>query len=126
MIEPQNFTLEDDDGKRPLFHKRMGGFDLQRLFEQLLPNILIGAIVVFANLKVIEYQVSEMRREIDTTTKTTANQQMQLAAVSEKLATVAAQMTAFLGQQVLANATTDARMTFMEHNYMNGAAGAKK
>ena len=105
--------------KRPLFHIRGGGFDVSRMIEQLIPAVVIGAIVIFANAKVTEYQVSEMRKEIDRTAATTFTQQQQLGMQSEKLATIAAQMTAFLGQQIAVNTAMDARLTFIERqSYM--------
>jgi uncharacterized protein (DUF2062 family) len=46
-----------DDQPRKLF-RNANGFDFQRLVEQALPSVVIGAIVVYANFRVLETQVA--------------------------------------------------------------------
>ena len=120
-------------GDRGLFARTAGGFDFQRLLEQSIPAIIVGAFVIFANLKVSEYQVNQLRADMDRTAAITAKSQADMAAVqmqqavqSEKLTSISAQMASFLGQQVAVNAAMDARMTFLERStYMNGHGAMK-
>ncbi len=99
-----------------MFHSRSGSFDFSRLFEQLIPTVIIGGLVIWANSKVTEYQVLDLRRDMDRAAIIARdyanNQQMQ----SEKLAAITAQITAFLGQQTQLNSTMDARMTYIERS----------
>jgi len=106
--------VQEAEGHRVLFHSRTGGIDFARLFEQLIPTCIIGALVIYANSKVTEYQVMDLRRDLDraaiTAREYATNQQLQ----SEKLAAITAQITAFLGQQTQLNSTMDGRMTYLE------------
>jgi len=114
--------------ERGLFARTAGGFDFQRLLEQSIPAIVVGAFVIFANLKVSEYQVNQLRADMDRTAAVTAKSQadmsalqVQQAAQSERLTSISQQIASFLGQQVAVNAAMDARMTFLERStYMNG------
>ncbi len=108
--------IAEAEGHRVLFHSRSGSFDFSRLFEQLIPTVIIGGLVIWANSKVTEYQVLDLRRDMDRAAIIARdyanNQQMQ----SEKLAAITAQITAFLGQQTQLNSTMDARMTYIERS----------
>lgn len=114
--------------ERQWFGRTAGGFDFQRLLEQSIPAIVVGAFVIFANVKVSAYQMEEMQKKMDITAAATAKSQadmatvqMQQAVQSEKLTAISAQMASFLGQQVSVNAAMDARLTFIERStYMNG------
>ncbi len=108
--------VEGAEGHRVLFHSRSGGIDFARLFEQLIPTVIIGALVIYANSKVTEYQVTDLRRDLDraaASARDYANNQQQQ---SEKLAAITAQITAFLGQQTQLNTSMDARMTYLERS----------
>ena len=87
---------------------------MSRLVEQLVPAIVIGAIVVFANYKVTEAQVGDLRGEVSQAQTETIKQQGQIQSQAEKLAGITAQISAFLGQQVQMNSAMDARVTYIE------------
>lgn len=110
-----------NDGKRSLFSRATGGIDYQRLIEQMIPAVIVGTFIAFANAKVTEYQVGELTKKIDTTETETRTTQSQLvtqtilaAQQSERLTSIAAQMSLYLGQQTTINTAIDARLTFME------------
>ena len=88
--------------------------DIPRLVEQLIPAIIMGGIVIFANFKVTASQVDDLRQVMRDDQIVNARQQEQLQAQGEKLASITAQITTFLGQQVQINQAIDARMTYIE------------
>lgn len=113
MARPKKVT-ESEDPHRNLFHNKEGGLELSRLVEQLIPSIVIGVIVTFANFKVIESQVGDLRKELERASLADVERQRQLQNQSEKLAGLNAQISGFLSQQVAVNAGLDARMIYME------------
>jgi len=128
-----NSQPENDDVERQWFGRSTGGFDYQRLIEQSVPAIVVGAFVIFANIKVSEYQVNQLRSDMDRTAAVTAKSQADMAALqvqqaaqSERLTSISQQIASFLGQQVTVNAAMDARLTFLERSsYMNGHGMSK-
>lgn len=99
---------------RSLFHTRLGGFDLSRLLEQLIPAVIIGAVVIYATSKVMEYQIGILQRDMDRSTAVVQQTQTQSQQQSEKLAAITAQIAAYLGQQTALNSAIDARVTYLE------------
>jgi hypothetical protein len=104
-----------DDQPRKLF-RNANGFDFQRLVEQALPSVVIGAIVVYANFRVLEAQVASIREEmarqaseVRVSTAAQSNTSERLTAVSERVAS-------FLGQQVQFNSSVDSRITYLERS----------
>lgn len=93
-----------------------GHFQFSRVIEQLIPSVIIGCLVVFANLKVTENQVADIRKELDRVAITEQARQQQLQQQSERLVGITAQLTAFLGQQVNINSAIDARLTYIERS----------
>jgi hypothetical protein len=73
--------------KRHLFHVsgRGGGIDLARLAEQLIPSLIIGCVIVFANFKVTESQVGDLKMQQLETAHQLFLQQSQAAQQSDKL-----------------------------------------
>ncbi len=106
MSEPND---HENGERRQLFHKKSGGIDLSRLFEQLLPTLIVGAFVVYANYRVMEGQVADIRMRVDKTEEKVSGQ-------NEKLIALNAQIAAYLGQQTQLNAAMDARMTYLERS----------
>jgi hypothetical protein len=103
------------DQPRKLF-RNASGFDFQRLLEQSLPSIIIGAIVVYANFRVLETQVASLREEMarqasDVRISTAAQQN-----TSERLTAVTERVASFLGQQVQFNGSVDSRITYLERS----------
>lgn len=93
---------------RKLFHNtRGGGIDLARLVEQLIPAILMGALVIYANLQVTRAQVDDVRQEVR---ELKGSYYVQ----NDKLIALNAQVAAYLGQQTQLNAAMDARLTYIE------------
>ncbi len=106
--------VEGAEGHRVLFHTRNGGLDFARLFEQLIPSVIIGGLVIYANSKVTEYQVMDLRRDMDRAALTARDYAINQQTQSKELAAITAQITAFLGQQTQLNTAMDARMTYLE------------
>lgn len=120
----------DDEVKRNLFTRVTGGIDFQRLFEQLIPAIIVGAFVAFANAKVTESEVGELTKKIDATTADTRVQQAQLAAQAvmsaaqqERLTAIAEKMTSYIGQQTAINANINDRLTYIERDHSSQPNG---
>ncbi len=108
--------VEEAEGHRVLFHTRNGGLDFARLFEQLIPSVIIGGLVIYANSKVTEYQVMDLRRDMDRAALTARDYAINQQTQSKELAAITAQITAFLGQQTQLNTAMDARMTYLERS----------
>lgn len=106
--------MSGDDGRRHLYHTTGGDLDLSRLIEQLIPAVVIGAFVVFANFKVTSGQVDDLRNDMHDAQVAATHQQEQIQAQAEKLAGISAQIATLLSQQVAMNTSTDARLTFLE------------
>jgi hypothetical protein len=112
---PEMATRKQEPHRR-LFHTFGGGLDLSRLVEQLIPAVVIGGIVIYANTMVTSNQVGDLKAAIARSDATTKEQQQKLDTQSEKLAAISAQLTAFLGQQLQLNTSIDARMTYLERS----------
>lgn len=100
-------------------------FNLIRLFESLVPTVIVGLVVVYANFRVMQYQVDDIRKELDRAAVVDAGRQVQfreesdkrqtqLREQSEKLVGISAQMSSYLAQQTTLNAQMDARLTYVE------------
>lgn len=89
-------------------------FNLTRVIESLVPTVIVGGLVIFANFKVMQYQVDDIRKELDRASIVEAAGQTQRREQSEKLVGIAAQMTSYLSQQTTLNAQMDARITYLE------------
>ena len=111
---------------RQMFHTSNGGVDFARLVEQLVPSLMIGVLVVYANFKVMQTQVEDLRKELDRAAQSDVARQQQIQAQSEKLAGITAQITAFLGQQVTINTSMDARLTYIERLRLESGLGRTK
>lgn len=105
--------------QRSLFHRVGGGIDFSRLTEQMIPTILMGLVVIYANSKVTEYQIADIRKDMVRAEASDVQKQAWLQAQSEKLAGISAQMAGFLAQQTQLNAAMDARLTYVERAQAN-------
>lgn len=98
----------NDDDERPLFKKSHGGgFDWQRMVEQAVPGLIIGAVVIYANNLVTQNQVSDLRSDMKQTIERYNSYNIQFATLNAQVAT-------YLQQQGQFNSQMDARMTYIE------------
>jgi len=111
--EPDAGPTDGNGEARRLFHRTAGGIDFARLLEQLIPSIIIGLIVIYANSLVMQNQVSELKLRQDRIEDKVTSQ-------NEKLIALNAQVAAYLGQQTQLNAAVDARMTYLERDKVRG------
>ena len=100
--------------QRTLFHRLGGGFDIARLVEQMIPTIVMGIIVIYANSLVSSAQISTLKEQANRTDGVLATLQSGLNSTNVETARLNAQVVAFLGQQVSLNAAMDARLTYLE------------
>lgn len=107
------------------FQMTSGGFNIARMIESVVTAIVVGALVILGNAKVTEYQVGELRDEFKSERAERVSMQREQSNLSRELASIAVQMTAFNGQQVIINATTAERLTFMERAHVFGQDKAK-
>ncbi len=98
--------MEDEDARK-MYHTQKGVFDLSRLVEQLIPSIIIGAVIVYANNVVVQSQVGDLRARAE-------RQEERLSSQNEKLISLNAQVASYLSQQNQLNTTMDARLTYVE------------
>lgn len=100
--------VTDEPETRALFHKSHGGgVDLARLFEQLLPTIVVGLIVIYANSLVTKSQVEDVRVEVRELKDKYSLNNDKLIVLNERIAS-------YLERQNTLNAAMDARMTYLE------------
>lgn len=115
-------TTEDEpvQQQRRAFHTWGGNVDFSRILENLAPTVIVGLIVIYANSKVTQTQVDDIKRDVSSLKDQLTSQNEKLTNQNEKLITLNAQVAAYLGQQTQLNAATDARLTYLER------AGARK
>lgn len=105
---------------RQLFHTMRGGFDLSRLVEQMIPTVLMGIVVIYANSLVTAVQINTLKEQVTHSDDARVSLQANLQQTNVELAKLNAQVVAFLGQQVTMNAGMDARLTYLERSRENG------
>ena len=105
---------------RTLFHTVRGAIDFSRLFEQMIPTVLMGLIVIYGNSLVSGSQVANLKEQFDHSEAARASMQTQLQSANIEMAKLNAQVVAFLGQQVTLNAAMDARLTYLERSREGG------
>lgn len=109
MTRPKQTSL----GRR-LFHDQTGNIDFSRMLEQLIPSIAIGAIVIYANNIVTQYQVSDLRTDVASIKQDLRSNSVAMSTQNNEIVRLQAAMTAYLGQQTQLNAAMDARLTYLE------------
>jgi len=105
---------------RSLFHTLGGGFDISRLIEQMIPTVLMGIVVIYANSLVSSAQINNLKEQVTHSDEARVSMQTNLQQTNVELAKLNAQVVAFLGQQVTMNAAMDARVTYLERSRENG------
>lgn len=108
------------------FQMTSGGFNIARMIESVVTAAVVGALVVLGNAKVTESQVGDLREEFKMERIERVSMQKDQSNLSRELASIAVQMTAFNGQQVIINATTAERLTFMERSHVFDLQGKGK
>jgi hypothetical protein len=100
--------------ERKLFHNREGQVDFQRMLEQLIPSVLIGAVVVYANNLVTQSQVADLRADVAIIKSELRGTNSTMSTQNNDIVRLQSSMTAYLGQQTTLNAAMDARLTYLE------------
>jgi len=106
---------------RSLFHTLGGGFDFSRLIEQMIPTVVMGIVIIYANSLVSSSQISGLKEQANRTDAVLSVLQNGLNSTNVETARLNAQVVAFLGQQVALNAAMDARLTYLERSRENGS-----
>jgi precorrin-4 methylase len=106
---------------RSLFHTLGGGIDISRLVEQMIPTVVMGIVVIYANSLVSSAQISTLKDQANRTDSVLSVLQAGLNSTNVETARLNAQVVAFLGQQVALNAAMDARLTYLERARETGS-----
>lgn len=111
---------EPVEPQRKAFHTWGGSIDFSRIFENLVPTVLVGLAVISANSLVTQKQVEDIKTEVKSLQSQLAAQGDKMTGQNEKLIALQAQVVTYLGQQTQLNASIDARLTYLER------AGSRK